>query len=267
MTVTQQSHERLQRSAEFRFYEELNDFLPPGCRKVSFMHAFHGSPAVRDVIQAIGVPHSAVDLLLVDGRSVGFEHRLQGGERVAVYPVFERLDISPLLHLRPKPLRRTRFILDVHLGRLARYLRMLGFDSAWRRECSDVEIIDQALLENRIILTRDIGILKQRRVTHGYWLRNTRPAAQLAEVVEALDLRGQVRPFTRCMECNGLIRPVAPEGLAGRIDPDILGRFEAFWECAACSRVYWQGTHWWRMLRLVQSILPRESLPVVEAAP
>jgi len=267
MTVTQHSHERLQRSAEFRFYEELNDFLPAGRRKVSFMQVFHGSPAVRDVIQAIGVPHSAVDLLLVDGRSVGFEHRLQGGERVAVYPVFERLDISPLLHLRPKPLRRTRFILDVHLGRLARYLRMLGFDSAWGRECSDVEIIDRALLENRIILTRDIGILKQKRVTHGYWLRSTRPAGQLAEVVEALDLQGQARPFTRCMECNGLIRPIAPGDLAGRIDPDIRDRFEAFWECAACGRVYWQGSHWWRMLRLVQDILPREGPAIVEAAP
>jgi len=267
MTVTQHSHERLQRAAEFRFYEELNDFLPPGRRKASFVHVFHGSPAVRDVIQAIGVPHSAVDLLLVDGRSVGFEHRLQGGERVAVYPVFERLDISPLLHLRPKPLRQTRFILDVHLGRLARHLRMLGFDCAWRRECSDVEIIDQALLENRIILTRDIGILKQKRVTHGYWLRNTRPAGQLAEVVEALDLQGQARPFTRCMECNSLIRPIAPEDLVGRIDPDILGRFEAFWECAACSRVYWQGSHWWRMLRLVQGILHRKDPPVAVAEP
>lgn len=267
MKVTQDNHERLQRSAEFRFYEELNDFLPPGRRRVSFMHVFHGSPAVRDVIQAIGVPHSAVDLLLVDGRSVGFEHRLQGGERVAVYPVFERLDISPLLHLRSQPLRRTRFILDVHLGRLARYLRMLGFDSAWRRNYSDVEIIDQARLEHRIILTRDIGILKQKRVTHGYWLRNTRPGKQLAEVVEALDLQGQTRPFTRCMECNGLIRPLAPEDLAGRIDPEIRDRFESFWECAACSRVYWQGSHWWRMLRLVERILLQEEPPTVVTEP
>ena len=100
-------HERAKRSAEFRFYEELNDFLPAARRKVCFMQAFYGTPAVRDVIQAIGVPHTAVDLVLVDGCSVGFGHRLRGGERVAVYPVFERLDISPLVRLRPAPLRRT----------------------------------------------------------------------------------------------------------------------------------------------------------------
>jgi len=253
-TVTRDSHARPLRSAEFRFYEELNDFLPAECQKVSFVQTFHGTPAVRDVIQAIGVPHSEVDLLLVDGRSVGFEHRLRGGERVAVYPVFERLDIRPLLHLRPQPLRRTRFILDVHLGRLARYLRMLGFDTIWRSDWGDSEIIDKALEEGRIILTRDVGILKQKRVTHGYWLRSVRPAQQLAEVVKALDLQGQARPFTRCMECNGPIRPVAREELAGRVDPDIWRRFEAYRECADCGRVYWQGSHWQRMQRVVQRV-------------
>lgn len=254
--MTHGNHARPLRSAEFRFYEELNDFLPAGRRKCSFMQAFHGTPAVRDIIQAIGVPHSAVDLLLIDGRSVGFDHRLRGGERVAVYPVFERLDISPLLHLRPQPLRRTRFILDVHLGRLARYLRMLGFDTTWVREWSDSEIIDKALEEGRIILTRDLGLLKQKRVTHGYWLRSTGPLRQLTEVVHALDLQGQAKPFTRCMECNGLIRPVARDDLVERVDPDIRERFETFRECAACGRVYWQGSHWRRMLRIVQRVSP-----------
>lgn len=265
MAGAQGRHARLQQSAEFRFYEELNDFLPAGRRKVGFLQTFYGSPAVRDVIQAIGVPHSAVDLLLVDGRSVDFEHRLRGGERVAVYPVFERLDISPLQHLRPQPLRRPRFILDVHLGKLARYLRMLGFDSAWRRKWNDSEIIDKSLEESRIILTRDIGILKQKRVTRGYWLRSDRPQRQLAEVVEALDLQGQANPFTRCMECNGMIRPVARGDLEGRIDPDIRDRFELFWECTACGRIYWQGSHWRRMRRVVERVMPLEAAPAAEA--
>lgn len=259
--VTHGSHARQARSAEFRFYEELNDFLPAGRRKVGFSQAFYGTPAVRDVIQAIGVPHSAIDLLLVDGRSVDFEHRLHGGERVAVYPVFERLDISPLLHLRPRPLRRTRFILDVHLGRLARYLRMLGFDSAWQRDQDDAQIIDQALAEGRIILTRDVGILKQKRVSHAYWLRSTRPDRQLAEVLDALDLRGQIQPFTRCMECNGPIRPVSRDAVAGRIDPQIQSRFDHFRECAACRRVYWQGSHYQRMRRVVQRVAGLDAVP------
>jgi uncharacterized protein with PIN domain len=226
--LTKDSHPRLARAAEFRFYEELNDFLPLGRRKVSFMQPFHGTPAVRDVIQAIGVPHSAVDLLLVDGRSVDFEHRLQGGERVAVYPVFECLDITPLVHLRPQPLRRTRFVLDVHLGRLARYLRMLGFDCTWQRDWDDSQIIERALDERRIILTRDVGILKQKRVSHA--------------------------------------RPVAREDLAGRIDADIRERFQRFWECPACNRIYWQGSHWRRMQKIVDRVAPHSDSSDAAAA-
>jgi hypothetical protein len=178
-------------AAEFRFYEELNDFLPLEWRKRTFGYSFRGTPSVKDTLQVIGVPHSAVDLILVDGEPVEFSHRLRGGERVAVYPVFERLDISPVSRLRPKPLRRTRFVLDVHLGTLARYLRMLGFDSVYARDWDDARIIDLALEQRRIILTRDRGILKHSRVTRGYWLRSQRPIEQLREVLQAFDLSGQ----------------------------------------------------------------------------
>lgn len=242
--------------AEFRFYEELNDFLPAGRRKVGFMYSFQGTPAMRDVIQAIGVPHTAVDLVLVDGRSVDFTYRLHGGERVAVYPVFERLDISPLLRLRPCPLRQTRFILDVHLGKLARDLRLLGLDSAYAQGWDDAHIIDRALAEQRIILTRDVGILKQGRVTHGYWVRSHQPCAQPEEIIKAFDLRRQLRPFSRCLECNGEIQPVDRAGLDGQVGPDILGRFDHFWQCRECHRVYWQGSHYQHLLRRVRRFAP-----------
>jgi uncharacterized protein with PIN domain len=203
--INADQHARAVRSAEFRFYEELNDYLPAARRKVSFNQSFHGTPSVKDTIQAIGVPHGAIDLILVNGLSVDFTCRLKGGERVAVYPVFERLDISPAIKLRAEPLRRTRFILDVHLGKLARYLRMLGFDSAYSRDWDGVEIIRLAQEQGRIILTRDIGILKQKRVSHGHWIRHHQPLDQLEEVLDALDLYRQLRPFTRCMECNEVI--------------------------------------------------------------
>lgn len=254
--MEQNSHERPTRAAEFRFYEELNDFLPAARRKVAFMYPFQGTPAVRDAIQAIGVPHSAVDLVLVDGRSVDFAHRLRGGERVAVYPVFERLDISPLLRLRPLPLRRTRFILDVHLGKLARFLRLLGLDCAYGPDWDDAAIIDRAVAEQRIILTRDVGILKQGRVTHGYWVRSDQPDAQLEEIVGAFDLRRQLRPFSRCLECNGAIRPVDRASLDGQIGADVLGRFDRFWQCRECRRVYWQGSHYRRLVQRVRQVVP-----------
>ena len=250
------SHSRPVRHAEFRFYEELNDFLPGSRRKVSFAYRFHGTPSVRDAIQALGVPHTAVDLVLVDGRSVDFGHRLSGGEHVSVYPVFERLDISPLVRLRPEPLRDSRFVADGHLGRLAHYLRMLGFDTLHEPGWDKNSLIETALGEGRVILTRDLGVLKQSRVTHGYWLRHQRPLEQLREVVGALDLGRQARPFTRCMECNGLLRPVDRERLAGRVDASILQRFDAFRECADCSRVFWKGSHYRRMLQWVRSLVP-----------
>ena len=249
-----EDHSRPTHSAEFRFYEELNDFLPDEHRKVSFRHTFCGTPSVKDTVQAIGVPHTAIDLILVDGHSVDFAHRLRGGERVAVYPVFERLDISPVIRLRPKPLRDTRFILDVHLGKLARYLRMLGFDVAYDRERDDETIIDLSLEQKRIILTRDIGILKQSRVTHGYWVRHHQPLEQLQEVLLSLDLLNQLHPFTRCMDCNGKIRPVARNKISTRVDPDIFNRFKAFWRCDDCRKIYWQGSHYHRMLERIRKI-------------
>lgn len=243
------------RQAEFRFYEELNDFLPPERRKRAFLQPFYGRPAVRDVIQAIGVPHAEVDLVLVDGLSVGFDHRLDGGERVAVYPVFERLDVAPLQRLRHRPLRRVRFIADVHLGKLARLLRMLGFDTVYEPDLDDPAIIDRALVERRVILTRDVGLLKHSRVTHGHWLRSTEPERQAAEVLRALQLAPRVRPFRRCRECNGRIEEADPGQLAGRLAPAILNRFDHFWRCAGCGRVYWKASHYAAMREQLRRIL------------
>jgi uncharacterized protein len=232
-------------TAEFRFYEELNDFLPREKRKRALRHRFTGTPSVKDTIEAIGVPHTEIDLILVDGRSVGFGHLLAGGERVAVYPMFESMDIRPITRLRPKPLRVPRFVVDVHLGTLARYLRLVGFDSIWRNDYDDPEIIDLALAERRIILTRDRGILRNGRVTHGYWLRATSPLAQLEEVVRALDLGASLRPFSRCMACNGRLHALPAEGAAaaGGVPPRVLSTHTRFRRCVDCGRVYWPGSH------------------------
>jgi len=258
MTTTD-SHPREIHFAEFRFYEELNDFLPADQYKTSFRTPFFGNPSVKDTIQAIGVPHTAIDLVLVDGQSVNFSHRLRGGERVAVYPVFERLDISPVIRLRPRPLRHTRFILDVHLGKLVRYLRMLGFDAAYDRDWDDSMIIDLSLRHERIILTRDLGILKQNRVTHGYWLRHHEPRQQLQEILLALDLFRQLKPFTRCMVCNGRIHPAEKAVIRGQIDPDIFQRFGEFRQCEDCRKIYWRGSHYEKMLRLVNKLRETKS--------
>jgi uncharacterized protein len=249
------THRPTERECEFRFYEELNDFLPPERRGQSFAHRFTGTPSVKDTTESLGVPHTEVDLLLVDGQSVGFGHILHGAERVAVYPVFELLDISPLNHLRPRPLRHTRFILDVHLGKLARQLRLLGFDALYRNDYDDPVIVALAVAQSRVILTRGRGILKHSAVTHGYWVRNTQPRAQLQEVVNALDLKSSARPFTRCMGCNGRLEAVAEGRVLGQLPPRVREQHSSFVRCSQCGKLYWPGTHYHRMRELVGQVL------------
>jgi uncharacterized protein len=241
---------QLMSTAQFRFYEELNDYLLVAWRKCGFTHAFAGTPAVKDVIEALGVPHTEIDIILVDGKSVRFTHRLRGGERVAVYPMFERFDIRPLHRLRPEPLRRTRFVADVHLGRLAHYLRLLGFDTRYATDLDDAALVGISVSERRILLTRDVGLLKQKALTHGYRLRSTDSNRQLEEVVHALSLEKDLRPFTRCMFCNAVLRPVARADVAGRVPSGVFRRFRRFTCCPGCRRIYWRSRHLHQLERL-----------------
>jgi uncharacterized protein with PIN domain len=252
--------------AEFRFYAELNDFLgtkPAGERVTTY--AYRGHPSVKDAIEALGVPHTEVDLILANGETVDFDYHLRPGDRIAVYPVFESLDISSLVRLRGaaalrRPLRRTAFVLDVHLGKLARLLRMLGFDARYRNDYEDKEIVDIARQERRIILTRDRGLLMRGAVTHGYWVRSMAPVAQAREVVRRFDLREQVQPFTRCLRCNGTLEPVPAEVVRDRVPPQAAAWCAErgicdYHRCTRCGQVYWPGTHYERMQRTVARIL------------
>jgi hypothetical protein len=239
----------------FRFYAELNDFLLPARRGVIFAHRFDMPAAVKDLIEAAGVPHTEVDLILANGESVGFDYRVRDGDRISVYPVFESLDITPILRVRPEPLRRTRFVLDTHLGRLAAYLRLLGFDTLYRNDYPDEKLAHLSQAERRILLTRDRGLLKRSQVTHGYCVRATNPQQQLTEVVHRFDLACAARPFTRCLRCNGLLHPLTAEaahhGLAG-----VTGEHhEKYSQCQSCGKVYWPGSHYRRMQRLLDGVL------------
>jgi uncharacterized protein with PIN domain len=241
--------------AVFRFYAELSDFLPTGRRAGAFELAFGGSPSVKDAVESLGVPHTEVDLLLADGESVGFDWRLHDGARVAVYPKFESFDVGPLTRVRPRPLREVRFVLDGHLGRLARNLRLAGLDARWERDPSDVELARISSAEGRILLTRDSGLLKRREVTHGHRVRETDPARQLAEVVDRFDLARCLAPFSRCLVCNAVLEPVAKEAVEGRLPPRVRERHQVFRRCPSCDRVYWSGSHRRRMERLLAGVL------------
>jgi uncharacterized protein with PIN domain len=168
--------------------------------------------------------------------------------------MFERLDIAPLVRLRPRPLRDPRFVADGHLGKLARHLRMAGFDTLWSSEWDDDEIVDISTVQKRTILTRDKGMLRRGEVDRGYFVRATESEAQLDEVVRALQLEGLLAPFTRCRECNTLLEDVERESVLDRLPEKVRALYTRFRHCRGCGRVYWEGSHYERMRGLLDRV-------------
>jgi uncharacterized protein with PIN domain len=238
-------------SAAFRFYAELNDFLPPARRFTDFTFQFLDIATVKDFIESFGVPHTEVDLILVNGQAVDFAYRVRDGDRVSVYPMFESFDIAPVSRVRPEPLRSPRFVLDTHLGRLAAFLRMLGFDCFYRNCSADEQLAAISRDERRILLTRDVGLLKRGAVTHGYFVRETDPKRQLLEIVCRFDLARLACPFTRCMRCNTVLQDVSKSEVLAELPPRTATAHDEFRRCPGCRRVYWKGAHYRRMVGLV----------------
>lgn len=191
-------------------------------------------------------------MIVVNGESVGFNYRLKDGDRVAVYPVFESFDVAPAVKLREKPLRKIAFVVDVNLGRLARLLRLLGFDALFSNAYADDEIVAISEAQGRIVLTRDRRLLHAKAVTHGYWVRSVWPRRQVDEVVRRFDLAGLVRPFSRCADCNGRIEPVAKEAIADRLEPKTKKYYVKFYRCPDCGKIYWEGSHGRAAARTIQ---------------
>jgi uncharacterized protein len=246
--------------ATFRFYEELNDFLPSAKRKVDFSYTFKGTPSIKDTIEKLGVPHVEVDLILVNGDVVDFKYLLKNGDRVSVYPVFETFNLEGVSHLRDKPLRESRFILDVHLGKLAKFLRLFGFDTLYKNDFEDRTIIDISLSERRIILTRDLGILKVKSVTHGYFIRSQDPKKQLQEVLHYFDLYQSIRPFSRCVYCNRQLDQVEKLTIVHELEPLTIKYYDRFFRCSDCLHLFWEGSHYERMKQFIESIRIKKSL-------
>ena len=235
----------------FRFYAELNEFLPNHQQYRLILVEFKGRQSVKHLIESSGIPHTEVDVVLANGQSVDFSYLVQQDDRIAVYPVFESLDITPLLRLRPSPLRVSRFVLDGHLGRLAAYLRMLGFDTLYRNDFDDEELAEISAAQQRILLTRDRGLLKRSKVLRGFCLRTKDPHQQLLDVVQRFDLQSQIAPFTRCIACNGILETVQKSEILDQLQPKTRKYFNEFSRCVDCGKIYWRGSHHERMQALV----------------
>ncbi|MCW8193412.1 twitching motility protein PilT [Proteobacteria bacterium 005FR1] len=239
--------------ADFRFFAELNAFLPRAQRGRWSVYCFQEFPGIKDPIEALGVPHTELDLIIVNGASVDFSYKLQDGDRVAVYPRFYNLDTSSLKPLRP-PLPDPAFVLDVHLGKLTKILRLLGIDVIYRNDFHDPELVDIAERDNRALLTRDRRLLFHRRVVHGRFVRNTDPLEQTREIISHFSLEPLVAPFTRCMSCNGAVVTVEKEEVLPHIYPKTARYYDEFFRCRECEKIYWKGPHFKNLFDLLRDL-------------
>jgi uncharacterized protein len=237
-----------------RAYAELNDFLGLESRGLTVRRPFRTHQTVKDVVEAMGIPHTEIDLILVNGDPVHFAHRPDVGDRIAVYPVFEALDIGSTARLRPVPLRDPRFVIDVNLGRLAQLLRLLGLDVWWSSAVDDPTLVQISLGQKRILLTRDRGLLKRRDITHGLFVHADQPKEQTLEVIRRLDLRQRLAPFTRCLRCNGRLAAVTKDEVIERLEPLTRRYYDEFGRCADCGQIYWPGSHHAKLVSLVEEL-------------
>lgn len=237
-------------TATFRFYAELNDFLAPEKRWHEFSSPCARAATAKHMIEAIGVPHTEVELVLVNGESMGFDYLLKDGDRVAVFPRFRKLDVSSALCIDPYPSHDIRFVADAHLGGLAHLLRMAGFDTLYDNNFQDDRIEEIAWLDGRIVLTRDRELLKRRSVAHGCYMREIRPARQLCEIFARLDLARYARPLTLCLKCNAPLRQADKAEVLSRLPLSVRERFDRFSTCDLCRGVFWEGSHW-RCMRVL----------------
>ncbi len=242
-------------SITVRLYEELNDCLPREKRKADVPLTIAADTPVGTLLEDLGIPAHKVEMVRVGGMSVDFHYRLRDGDHISVYPVFESFDISEQLRVRDHPLREPRFVLDAHLGKLAAYLRMLGFDTLYKNDFKDRMLMALSRNNGRILLSKDRTLVYKSGLTRVYEVKALRPRAQLNEVLERFDLYGLARPFQRCMLCNALLETAHKDDVTGRVPPHALQSHDTFRVCPACRKVYWAGTHYQHMHRLIEQLL------------
>jgi uncharacterized protein len=240
--------------AYFFFHAELNDFLPKARKQVEILHIFEQRASVKDTIESLGVPHPEVDYIEVNGEPVDFGYIVEDSDRIHVYPI-SAAPHSPKISVRPKPLTEFRFVLDIHLGKLANSLRLLGFDTLYRNDYDDEELARISSTEDRILLTRDFGLLMRGIVTYGYFVRNIQVQPQVVEVLRRFNLFELISPFERCLRCNGMLASVAKESILDQIPENVRDKIDDFQQCQSCGQVFWQGTHYDKMQQFVTDVL------------
>lgn len=247
------------KTIKLRFYGYLNDFINLEQKKIKrtatpyYLHYFNGRQTIKDIIESLGVPHPEVTLIIKRGEFLNFSYLVQSGDLISVYPYFYNFELSAEKKLLPEYPAQPKFILDVHLGKLARYLRRFGFDTAYRNDYGDREIVEQAVKEERIILTRDLGLLMRKRVKWAKFIWNDDPRKQLQEVFERFQLKQYYPQAGRCVNCNSRLIKVEKEEIIERLEPKTKKYFNQFMLCPNCNKLYWRGSHYQKTEKFIKN--------------
>jgi uncharacterized protein with PIN domain len=235
------------------FFGELNAFLPAEKRQIAIPFRLNGPVAAKHPIEALGVPHTEVDLILANESSVDFSYLVQPGDRLGVYPVSFPIKVMARRQLRPPLPSPPQFVVDTHLGQLARYLRLLGFDALYGED-DDEKLAQIGHEEGRVLLTRDRRLLMRKLVIYGYCLLTRESDRQLQAVLQRFDLTGYIEPWHRCLRCNGYLQPVAKETVLDRLEPKTKKYYHEFHICQDCQQIYWKGSHYEPLQKLIDRI-------------
>ena len=234
-------------TARFRIHPQLHPFLAPARRQEAFDYRCARAATMKNALEALGIPHTEVASLQVNGALATLDRSVREGDEIAAQGWFAIQALQPVVH--------RIFIADAHLGALARFLRMLGFDTLHDNALSDEAIRNEAAASHRIVLTRDRELLKCREIVIGAYVRALRPEAQLREVWARFDLAPYVRPFSLCLCCNVPLENIAKQAVIERLPEQVVRSQQRFWQCLRCRRIYWPGSHYERMRAALEQTL------------
>ena len=241
-------------TVRLRFHGDLPFFIRSNAPELE--RQLSERTSVKDAIEACGVPHTEIDLILVDDQPVDFAHVIGSEVKIDIFPV-EPKRITSFPENRLQVREMSSFVADGHLGKLVRGLRLLGIDVAYDPAAEDRQLIAVATSENRPLLTRDRRLLMHAALRHGYYLRSQNPLEQTVEVLRRFDLGSALAPFTRCLRCNASLEPAEKEKVIGQLEPLTKIYYEHFRRCAGCGQVYWSGSHFEKLQKRIETIRSR----------
>jgi uncharacterized protein len=230
-------------SVVLSFGGDLGFFIKGARPEEPVLRVLAHKTSVKDIIEACGVPHPEIDLIICNGKPVDFSFQLETDAHLDVHPVSS--ESLPEFRLQERNVQA--FVADGHLGKLARE----------QRDADDRCLLATMIQENRALLTRDRPLLMHRVVKNGYYPRSQDPLQQTVEVIRRFGFGQKIAPFTRCLRCNGLLTRVAKESVMSRLEPLTRIYYNDFQKCSQCNNVYWRGSHADKLHQQVELIIDR----------